>query len=154
MLCGALGVKVRFVRRLLHVELVSQAALALCAVLFGVTFVFLETVSGQSVSPGLENLLVILSLAYVVYVSGILPVVLVGAPIYAVLEAHERATGRSAILIGAIPGAVLLFVSFTPLASRLNITPYYSLIYIACGVSVAVATHLLRTWKIGIQRAP
>jgi hypothetical protein len=136
-----------FVRRLLQVELVSLVALALCAALFAIMFVLLAAVLEESARPIIDSLWVLLSLAYVVYLSGVLPIMLIGAPIYTALEAHGRATAVASVVVGLIPGMVIFVVSVVPSAARLNVTPAYSLIYAVCGVSVGAATHLLRTWK-------
>jgi hypothetical protein len=89
-------------------------------------------------------------------VSGVITVALIGAPIYAVLESRGGVSILGVITIGALPGIALLFLSLGPLstmanAMRMNVSATYALIYVVLGISVAAATHLLRTWRHGIE---
>jgi hypothetical protein len=142
-----------FFWRLLQVEFGAQLALIACAVLVGVSFTILIFLDPGSKPPAAGDLIVLPGLAWVAYMLGVAPVVLLGAPIYAILEARERATAVASVLIGAIPGLCLIGLSISPLANRANITPVFSLLYLLCGISVGGLTHLIRNWNFRGNRA-
>jgi hypothetical protein len=135
------------------VEFTAQIALILCALLFALLFLVGAALAGQATPFKAEDLLAVPALAAAVYTSGVLAVVLIGAPIYAVLEAYKRATVATAVLVGVAPGFALLFVSLMPTLWPATVTPIFSVLYIAFGASVAAATHLFRNRGEGGVRA-
>jgi uncharacterized membrane protein len=146
-----------FYSRLLRIELIAQVALVACALLFAGVLALLAALSAAP--PGVEfrDLAAVPSLAAVTYTHGVLPVAIVGAPLYAALEAHRRATVATAILVGLVPGLIALIVWATGPSIVLGptiLTPVYGALYLACGISVALATHLLRTRGRGPDLAP
>ena len=147
-----------FLRRLFQIELIAQMALVLCAVLFALVFTLAAALFGDSSLLTPEGLLAAPLLAATAYGYGVLPVVLVSAPLYAALEARRPITTVAAILIGVFPGVVILLVSFVWLGSSLRFgptifSPIYAGLYAACGLSVGAATHLLRTWGKDVASA-
>lgn len=66
------------------------------------------------------------------FVYGVLPALVVGAPLYSVLLRHGRANYLSTVCIGVLPGLALLAFEFS--------VAKFFLIY---GASVAVCTHLV-----------
>jgi hypothetical protein len=144
----ALGGTVSFPLRLVKVELTAQLALILCALLFGIMFVLFTAVSRGSVSLKVQDLMAVPILSLVAYLQELGPVAIIFAPIYAVLEAHKRATVTTAMLAGAAPGLAVLALAFTPAAAGIQIfPPVYSALYTAVAVSVAAATHLFRSGR-------
>ena len=143
-----------FLKRLAAVELVAQIALATCAILFALIFVLVGKWGSASDNTVAETAAASVGLALIVYVSGLISVALVGAPIYAILEAKRLMNTLTAVIVGALPGVVLLLASWVSSLSmvsaiRLNVSPDYALIYIVLGITVGVMTHLLRTWRKG-----
>jgi len=144
----------RFIRRLLAVELVAQIALAICALSFALVFVVGGAlVTGQNAQDLGVATSALLALAFAVYCTGAVAVIFLGAPLYAILEAKSLATTATSALVGIVPGAILLIVSIASSASLAKITPAYAVIYLACGIPVAWTTHLFRTWNQGEGRA-
>ena len=62
---------------------------------------------------------------------GGVPMLLCGAPVYALLAHRNKATWWRALIIGVVPG---LFISF--------ISPRYGMLFIVFGPIVAIGTHL------------
>ena len=136
---------VSFLLRFLRIELIAQLALILCALLFGLAFMLSAAAFGGSAPFKVQDLMAVPSLALMAYLYEVGPVAILFAPIYAILEARNRATVVTAALAGMAPGLAMLILSFTPAARMPIFTPLYSTLYMAVGLSVAAATHLFRT---------
>src|SRR2546423_1845933 len=119
-------------RRLWRSELTGIAALILCAV--GVAIVvFGDGVRSERSLQSLSSAarISLMGLGYTVAI-GALPVIVYGAPIYALLAHAGRTNGTTVSLLGMLPGGLAL-----PLDVWLGGCG------IGCGVIVASITHLL-----------
>src|SRR5258706_7299870 len=122
-----------FLHRLWRCELTGFAALVVCAVAVAVV------AFGDSVRIG-DTSLASVSVAARIGVNGFgytviigaLPVILYGAPIYALLANAGRANWTTVILLGVVPGVFVLPFDVWP-----------GVWAIGCGVIVASITHLL-----------
>jgi uncharacterized membrane protein len=119
----------RYLRILLRVEVHAAAALSMCAA--GVAIWFMSVALGGE--TGTFRLWETGWNAFAsTFVVGLLPVVLFGAPVYALLEANGRTSWPAAVLLGLAPGVALWFFERTLGAW-----------FIGCGIGVACLTHLL-----------
>jgi len=118
-----------YLRILLRVELHALAALSTCAAAVACWFMLVallgETGSFRLWETGWN------AFAYT-FVVGVLPVILFGAPVYALLQAKGRLSWTLVVLLGLAPGVALWFAERTLGAW-----------FIGCGVAVACLTHLL-----------
>lgn len=131
-------------KQLLYIELVAQLALCACTLLFAMSIVVFT-----SISPGSgSNTVLVLPLALAAYLTTAVPVALLVAPIYAVLEAKRRVTTISALMIGAIPGLAMLIYAETLSPSRGVDSPALPVIILIFGIFVATTLHLFRSWTI------
>src|ERR1700722_17045248 len=92
-------------------ELIAQIALRSCALLLAVVFTLVTALGAGHPPFELRHLAALPSLAAMAYAQGVLPVAVIGAPLYAALEARRRATAATAILVGIVPGLIILIVS-------------------------------------------
>jgi hypothetical protein len=93
-----------FLKRLAVVELLAQFALAGCAILFGLIFTLSASLSSEGISVA-DAISASAALAIVVYLSGVVAVAFVGAPIYAILESRRRISILAAIAVGSLPAS-------------------------------------------------
>ena len=119
------------VKRFLLVELVSIVTLVMVA---GAVAAFgaIDSVSHANslISPGGSAWI---GFGYTAII-GLLPVVIVGAPIYFMLVRRNMANWLNVVILGAAPGVLLLFISLA-----------LGVWAIACGVVVASVTHVVCT---------
>lgn len=141
-----------YLGRLLRVELAAQAALLACCALLGVTFVVGGFATYGQTSPAtgwLDLLGAVVAFVALPYVLAVAPVVLVLAPVYTYLEAKGRATGLLVAACGIVLGVIVLL---SRRALRDSAEAYLPICAI-CGVVVATALHLIRTWRDSHARA-
>ena len=135
-----------FKQRLLRVELSAQVALIACAVLIPVLMATVGLLWGQGLHAFRDvDLLIALSIIVVAYLYGLLPVVLYGAPVYALLEMKGRASWLNVIAVGVTPGLVLAVFTVTPSGSPMKSMLRMSLLVTASGLVTSVITHWHRT---------
>jgi hypothetical protein len=91
-----------------------------------------------SISPGWAAgaLASVFALVY-----GVLPALAIGAPLYALLHRHGRATYISAACVGVLPGISLLAFDQS-----------FAFLFLVYGVFVAVCTHFIAS-KLSLPRA-
>jgi hypothetical protein len=140
-----------YFKRLLHVEVAAQVVLCSCAVLLSAVFLALASFIGAgSGSDTSDSAFVVLGAGGIVasgaYLYSVGSVVLVIAPIYALLEARGRCSLVTAAAVGLIPGVVALVYSMTPYSER-GLSIAMSGACMATGASVGVGVHLVRTWR-------
>ena len=139
-----------YFKRLLYVEVAGQVALCSCAVLFSAVFLAVSlSVGVGSGSDTSNSALVVLGaggmIALGAYLYSVGPVVLVIAPIYALLEARGRCSFFTAVATGMVPGVVALACSMTPYSER-GLSIALSGACMATGASIGVGVYLVRTW--------
>lgn len=110
----------RFPPTLIPAEIRALVALAAVSLAMAVGY----ALSG-SVSQGLVTF-------QVAFMIGLAPVVIYGAPIYAWMQRGRALTWPRVVLLGALPGTLLLPFSST-----------FGLVALAAGVAVSCATHRL-----------
>lgn len=111
---------------------------AAVAVLAGLYFQASDPEPFRSLSPGWAAgaLASVFALAY-----GLLPALVFGAPLYAFLLRHRRATYLSAACVGVLPGLALLAFDQS-----------FAFLFLVYGVSVAGCTHFIAS-KLSSRRA-
>ena len=92
----------------LKVELFALSMLALCALAFGVYGTLTHEFPYETSATIYETLSRVLILAAIFFAFGFLPVALCGAPAYVGLYKLGRANWGSIILVGCLPGLVVL----------------------------------------------
>jgi hypothetical protein len=118
-----------FFSKLWRIELVAVAAFAVSAVLVG-TYAYFQTLSfSRPLIPAGAAARVAILYTLVI---GCAPVVLFGAPLYALAKHFDRASWTTALCLGIIPGIALWFLD--------RQAGYFG---IACGAFIALSTHLL-----------
>ncbi|MFC5437228.1 hypothetical protein ACFPME_11715 [Rhodanobacter umsongensis] len=117
----------KFPRHLAKVELVALASLVVVA-----TALAIYAGISMSLYPSPEFGVADSVEVVFIYLLPIacVPVVLFVAPLYSTLLYNGRASWSAAFVVGAIPGAVILFFS-----------TWFGLVSLACGAVVALATH-------------
>jgi hypothetical protein len=140
-----------YFKRLLHVEVAAQVVLCSCAVLLSAVVLALgSSIGAGSGSDTSYSALVVLGaagiVALVAYLYSVGPVVLVIAPIYALLEARGRCSLVTAAAAGLVPGVAALVYSMTPYSER-GLSIAMSGACMATGASVGVGIYLVRTWR-------
>jgi hypothetical protein len=112
----------------LKIEVVCVLALCIAAVVAAVLVYVQTTIIGEKdlFSPIQTAEIMVMSVLYF----GIIPTVLLGAPIYALLKASGRDNWAIVLFVGLVAGFVMLFINF-----RLGI---YSIV---CGGIIASITH-------------
>jgi hypothetical protein len=131
----------RFFRQLLQIQLLAQGALILCAVLLAIAVSLFGAVFTHNGPLQIGDLAVPFGIAIATYIFGVLPVVLFGAPAYAILQMRNRATLLNVLVLGVGPGVVMLLASMTPIAQTSDLTPALAALFVVCGMFVAWATH-------------
>jgi hypothetical protein len=120
---------VTFARVLMRVEMRAFAALLACAVTVALVF---GVVSFLTSSNYADPWTLALPAFQVTFLSGLLPVLLYGAPAYALLKRADRMNWAYAVLLGVVPGLCVLPYGLSAGATTM-----------ACGVAVACFTHYL-----------
>ncbi len=121
-----------FLQILWRVEWRALVVLAICAAIVG-AIGFAEALSGPAPVVGSPLDWAWIGAGYTLTI-GVIPVAVWGAPIYAAFAYRSKSSMAAAIIIGVIPGLVLLWVErkVDGLASWA----------IACGAAVAIVTHV------------
>ena len=127
-----------FPQRFFRIQLMAQVALLGCAVISAVIS-GIYALALQDDSPFGSAL----SGAIGMQVLGAIPVIVYGAPLYALAEAKRCATWRVVITIGALPGALLMGLLPFYEHQGVNVLLMVSIIVLASGVLVASGTHLM-----------
>lgn len=118
-----------YLQTLYRVETRAIASLFACALIVAVLFA-LEDLSRTS---GSGTAFPIAGVAFqVTFLLGLVPVTVIGAPLYAWLQTTNRLSWKWVAALGIAPGAALV-----PFGASLGATA------IACGIGVAVVTHYL-----------
>ncbi len=140
-----------YLGRLLRVELAAQISLVACALLFAMVMVGVGLLGTDRPFEGEDAAMIAVSagvaLALMVYLYCIGPVALLIAPIYAALEARNRANVVTTICVGLVPGLLILIYSFTPFAVNGSVSSLIPLGCLATGASIATGVHLIRSWN-------
>ena len=119
--------RMNFMRRVVRAELVTLGWLAVCAIAFA-SFAYFSD-SKLSAEDGFNQALWLCALFFAV---GFLPVLLYGAPAYTWLNQNGRARWWSALLVGMLPGVVIL-----------PLEPSIGAYALAAGGTVSLLTHLV-----------
>ena len=121
-----------FLRVLGKVEIRTAVAVLVVAVATGIVILIVTAAETQSMLP--PSNWAILAFFYALTLG--LPVALViGAPVYALLRYRNAASWPKAIIVGVLPGLVML----NTMANESDL----ALWFIGCGVAVACLTHLM-----------
>ena len=124
-----------FLRLLAKVELRAAGAVLLVAAAVGVIFFVYSVIEApQGFLP--PHSWSILAFVYAV-VFGLPVAVLAGAPVYALLSYKNAASWPVVLLLGVLPGLVILFT----MEQELDL----ALWFIGCGATVALLTHVMTT---------
>jgi len=119
----------KFARHLAKVELVALGSLVVVAVVLAICAAI-----SMSLHPSPEFSLadsVEVVFGYMLALGGVTAAAFI-APLYSILLSSGRASWPIAFVVGATPGAALLFFSF-----------FFGLVSLACGAVVALATHAI-----------
>jgi hypothetical protein len=136
--------------RLFRVELAAQISLVACALLFAMAMLVVGILGIDRPFEGegaaMSAVSAATAFALMVYLYCIGPVALLIAPIYAALEARNRANAVTSICVGLLPGLLMLIylVTFAENGSVSSLIPAGCL---ATGASIATGVHLVRTWN-------
>ena len=140
-----------YLGRLFRVELAAQISLVACALLFAMAIVVVGVLGIDRPFEGGNATISAVGaaavLATMVYLYCIGPVALLIAPIYAALEARNRANLLTSVCVGLVPGLLMLIYSVTPLAASGDVSSLVPLGCLATGASIATGVHLIRTWN-------
>ena len=124
----------------MRVEMHALFALIIVATLVGI----IVATSQDALSDTISGWVLFAALGFAsAFVYGFLPVVLYGAPAYALLSQLRRATLLSAAVIGIAPGVVVMAVAFAPSLQDSDVNLALGSILSASGLAVAALTHWL-----------
>ncbi len=141
----------RLPKRFFRVQLAAQRALLTSLLTIAVivvassaiwnTFKFPLGSAGASFSLG-GALISLLYMTIAGYVFAVVPVIVYGAPLYALAESKGRATWTIVIAIGALPGVVLMANASLTSQPATSIAQEVAAIALATGILTAIGTHL------------
>jgi len=140
-----------YLGRLFRVELAAQISLVACALLLAMVMMVVGLLGinhpfeGEDAAMSAVGAAAVLALIVYLYCIG--PVALLIAPIYAALEARNRANAVTSLCVGLAPGLLMLIYSVTPFSASGSVSSLIPLGCLATGASIATGVHLIRTWN-------
>lgn len=123
-------------KRLLRIQFKALLALMICTVAAAVLVGIAGVMLGEKQHDVYEGFMMTMAGGAI----GILPVLIYGAPLYALAEAKRRATWPMVILIGALPGAAFITLGWVVNDASVGIIGTVAL---PSGLIVASCTHVI-----------